>query len=156
MGLYCGVDPGNKGAICVLDTDVCPVRISFLDLNKHTIYEAVAWLYSQKVEHLWTENVHAFPGMSAKSNFGFGKSIGIVNAIMEIATKGSIPINKVTPQVWQKYIGVTSKGKAIKTDVAERAVALYPTAIVHGTRGGLLDGRSDALMIAHYGANYKE
>ena len=63
----------------------------------------------------------------------------------------------VTPKVWQKYIGVTAKGKAIKKQVAKIAQYLYPQAELHGKRGGLLDGRSDALMIAYYGLhNLKE
>jgi len=33
---------------------------------------------------------------------------------------------------------------------------LYPQAELHGKQGGLLDGRSDSLMIAYYGLHYKE
>lgn len=61
-------------------------------------------------------------------------------------------LDRVTPKKWQKFIGVTAKGDAIKKNVAEIAARLYPNAQLHGPRGGLLDGRSDALMIAHYAA----
>ena len=44
----------------------------------------------------------------------------------------------------------------MKKQVAEIAQSLYPTAELHGKRGGLLDGRADALMIAHYGLHNKE
>ena len=94
-------------------------------------------------------------GISAKSNFGFGKNLGIVTAISQLATGGMIA-KTVTPKVWQKYIGVTAKGKAIKKQVAQIASGLYPKAELHGKRGGLLDGRSDALMIAHYGLHNHE
>ena len=92
-------------------------------------------------------------GMSAKSNFGFGKNLGIVTAIAEIASN---TVNTVTPKIWQKYIGVTVKGKAIKKEVAKIAQGLYPNAELYGKRGGLLDGRADALMIAHYGLKHME
>jgi hypothetical protein len=93
--------------------------------------------------------------MSAKSNFTFGRNLGSIHAIAEINCFGRIP-STVAPKVWQKFAGVTAKGKWIKKEVAQIATKLYPTANIRGKRGGLLDGRSDALMIAHYGLNYKE
>ena len=52
--------------------------------------------------------------------------------------------------MWQKSIGVKAKGKAIKKDVADICSRLYPLVDIYGPRGGLQDGLSDALMIAHY------
>ena len=71
-------------------------------------------------------------------------------------------IQTVTPKIWQKFIGVTVKGKLIKDEVAKIAQDLYPTAVLHGKpykRKGkvlqaLINGRSDSLMIAHYGLNH--
>jgi hypothetical protein len=150
----CGIDPGANGALCVLDTDN-PTRIALLDLGKASIYNSYLWLDYHQVHKLWIENVHSLYGMSAKSNFGFGRNFGIAFAIAKMGTSDG-HVQQVTPKIWQKYIGVTDKGKAIKKQVAEIAQKLYPTAELHGKRGGLLDGRSDALMIAHYGLNYKE
>ena len=154
----CGIDPGTNGAICVLDTDN-PTHVALLDLGKNSIYNSYLWLDYHQVHELWIEDVHSLFGMSAKSNFGFGKNLGVVTAISQIALNntggGAIP-KTVTPKIWQKSIGITAKGKAIKKQVAEIAINLYPTADIYGKRGGLLDGRSDALMIAHYGLNYKE
>ena len=162
--LIAGIDPGVNGAIAVLDSEN-PDSVALLDLRKHSIITIHEWLVEELDYHpsiFWIEDVHSMHGMSAKSNFGFGKNLGIVTAIAEI-TRGDAPkkhkptINKVTPKVWQKYIGVTAKGKAIKKQVAKIAQYLYPQAELHGKRGGLLDGRSDALMIAYYGLhNLKE
>ena len=152
--LVCGIDPGVNGAIAVLDSSN-PDSVALLDLNKVTIYNAYLWLEYHQTRVVWIEDVHSLFGMSAKSNFGFGRNLGIVTAISQIATPGVIA-KTVTPKIWQKYIGVTAKGKAIKKQVAEIATKLYPRANIYGKRGGLLDGRSDALMIAHYGLNYKE
>ena len=93
--------------------------------------------------------------MSAKSNFNFGKNLGVVTTISEIISKGDkSKIHTVTPKIWQQYIGVTKKGKHIKKNVADIAKKLYPNVEIHGKRGGLLDGRSDACMVAYYGLTH--
>ena len=152
-----GIDPGTNGAIAVLDSEN-PDSVELLDLKKNTIFEVFDWMEGEissfSPGEIWIEDIHSMYGMSAKSNFGFGKNLGIVTAIAEVIS-ASRP-NTVTPKIWQKYIGVTAKGKAIKKQVAKIAQGLYPTAELHGKRGGLLDGRSDALMIAHYGLKHME
>ena len=150
----CGIDPGATGAICVLDSHD-PAHVALLDLAKTTTFDASQWLHAQKPDIVWIENIHGFPGMTAKSNFGMGRGVGKAHAIAEIATHGQ-EAKLVVAQVWQKYIGVTAKVTAIKKQVAKIAQYLYPQAELHGKRGGLLDGRSDALMIAHYGLHNME
>ena len=147
----CGIDPGANGAICVLDSND-PTYIALLDLAKNTSFDAAYWLKKQNPNTVWIEDIHSLFGMSAKSNFGFGRNLGIALAIAEIASAGD-NILRVTPKVWQKFVGVTVKGKAIKKQVSDIAQGLYPTAILHGKLGGLLDGRSDAMCIAHFGIN---
>ncbi len=151
-----GIDPGTNGAIAILDSKN-PDSVALLDLKKITINNIHNWLHSQlrfRGSEIWVEDIHSMYGMSAKSNFGFGRNLGTILTITELL-KGTPP-KMVTPKVWQKCIGVTAKGKAIKKQVAKIAQNLYPTAELHGKRGGLLDGRSDALMIAHYGLHNKE
>ena len=159
--LVCGIDPGANGAIAVLDS-TNPDSVALLDLKNNSIVNIHNWLvkelnYKPKLSKqctFWIEDVHSLFGMSAKSNFGFGKNLGTVHAIAELFNH-ELP-STVTPKIWQKYVGITAKGKDIKKQVAEIATRLYPTANVYGKRGGLLDGRSDALMIAHYGLHNKE
>lgn len=148
----CGIDPGVNGALCVLDSKD-PAHVALLDLQKYSIFEAATWLHKQAVTTIWIEDVHSLFGMSAKSNFGFGRNLGIVIAISEIVLSGA-EIQTVTPKIWQKFIGITAKGPLIKKQVGQVASALYPAANIRGPKGGLLDGRSDALMICHYGLNH--
>jgi len=150
----CGIDPGDKGAMCVLDSND-PAYLALLDLDKATMYEAAKWMHRQKIDVTYLENVHSLFGMSAKSNFTFGKNLGIVTAIVEIISQGKPPI-MVTPKVWQKFVGVTVKGEFIKKQVAEIATKLYPSANVYGPKGGLKDGRSDSICIANFGLHHKE
>ncbi len=165
--LIAGIDPGANGAIAVLDSKN-PDSVALLDLKKNSIIDIYNWLENERTRKrkkwpsrkyhsfgkIWVEDVHSMYGMSAKSNFGFGRNLGTILAIAELIAWKSP--NTVTPKIWQKYIGVTAKSKAIKQQVAKIAQYLYPQAELHGKRGGLLDGRSDALMIAHYGLHNKE
>ena len=161
--LIAGIDPGTNGAIAVLDSEN-PDSVALLDLKKKNPTEIYEWFYydicsteqtdTPNIVYMWIEDVHSMHGMSAKSNFGFGKNVGMINTVAELVTKDSP--NMVTPKIWQKYIGVTVKGKAIKKEVAKIAQDLYPNAELYGQRGGLLDGRADALMIAHYGLKHME
>tara|TARA_B100000470_G_scaffold72642_4_gene55561 strand:+ start:9977 stop:10504 length:528 start_codon:yes stop_codon:yes gene_type:complete len=162
--LIAGIDPGTNGAIAVLDSE-SPDSVALLDLKKQDTWYIQHWLYEfidilmkkpllSREYYIWIEDVHSMHGMSAKSNFGFGKNVGMITTIAELLLKDSPHI--VTPKVWQKYIGVTVKGKSIKKEVAKIAQGLYPNAELHGKRGGLLDGRADALMIAHYGLKHWE
>jgi len=93
------------------------------------------------------EDVHSIFGTSAKSNFNFGFNTGLITGI---ARSSGATVDLVTPKKWQKHIGVKTKGNAIKKEVAEICNRLYPHISVKGPRGGLLDGLSDSLMIAHY------
>ena len=95
------------------------------------------------------EDVHSMFQVSAKSNFSFGYNLGVITTI---AIACNVMVDKVGPKKWQKFIGVKEKGPAIKKEVAEIAKRLYPDTVLHTPRGRLLDGRSDALMIAHYAA----
>ena len=118
-----GIDPGSSGAIAVLDS-LNPDSIALLDLKKHSIFEVKSWLTpylytnSQLIKNkIWVEDVHSMHGISAKSNFGFGRNLGIVLTIAEMLTE--IAPNMVTPKIWQKYIGIAVKGKPIKEEVAK-------------------------------------
>lgn len=157
-----GVDPGSSGAYCLL---LPKTREVFFLPTAHKPYDTWLWLESAKAEYnlavCMIEEVGAIQGSAAKATFNFGGNVRQVNIIPEIA---QIPIDKVRPKAWQKFIGLVtpanlsgpanaSKRKThIKKEVAAIASRLYPHAELHGPKGGLLDGRSDALMIAHYAA----
>ena len=151
-----GIDPGAQGAMCVLDSKD-PAYTEIFDLHNTTPYEAADWLFNQKVDRVFIEDVHSLYGMSAKSNFNFGYAVGLVNTIANIVLQGEYPI-LIQPKAWQQAVGVTVKGgKFIKQQVADLVKNLYPHANIFGKRGTLKDGRSDAIMLAHYGLHiFKE
>lgn len=145
---YVSVDPGAKGSFCVLVPS--SKQIGFFPTISKPM-DIMDWFTKIKMELnpqiIMIENVHAIFGTSAGSNFKFGYNVGLVNALSEAS---GIGVAHVTPKMWQKKIGVTKKGKAIKQDVAAICERLYPYANIRGPKGGLLDGLSDSLMIAHF------
>ena len=157
-----GIDPGSSGAYCLLFPATRDVLFKPTSNNPVDTY---AWLEFTKNNHnlaiCMIEEVHAIQGSSAKATFNFGGNVREVNLIPQLV---QIPIDKVRPKEWQKFIGLVtpknlsgsanaSKRKTyIKKEVSAIASRLYPEAELKGPKGGLLDGRSDALMIAHYAA----
>lgn len=114
----------------------------------------MTWMVSSQnyydIQIILIEKVHAIQGTSAGSNFTFGYNTGGINWLCECSGSG---VDHVTPKTWQKYLGVTKKGKLIKKEVGELIQKLYPKANIKGPRGGLLDGRADALAIAHFASH---
>ena len=49
------------------------------------------------------------------------------------------------------YIAFCDLKMSTTYDIAKK---LYPNVEIHGKRGGLLDGRSDACMVAYYGLTH--
>jgi hypothetical protein len=146
---YIGVDPGASGEVCLLVPSIptilwcnCSEPPSYI--RDWITYHQIAW----DIKIIMIEDVHSLYGMSAKSNFTFGYNLGVITAICKTVGLG---VDKVTPKVWQKAVGVKTKGgKNIKKEVAQLAETLYPSANVRGPKGGLMDGKSDSLMIAHH------
>ena len=160
MKFYIGVDPGNKGALCLLGLTGKTIRfVDTPDLKNlvpsvRAVFRGlppVDWIIALAIE-----DVHSVHNSSAKSNFQFGRNLG---AIESIIAYWYMDYTYITPKKWQEICEITftypkgatsaQKSKIRKATTAARALELYPDAPLYGPRGGLLDGRSDALMIAH-------
>jgi len=158
MTYYIGVDPGAKGYLCLLDPigkmEFIPNPTTQKEVTDSTLaLLAHIHLLGQPIR-VGIEDVHSLYGMSAKSNFNFGFNLGMITTLLY----GMFPkhlITKVQPKVWQKAIGAPSKKflggqMKLKQAIADIAEAIYPHADLYGPKGGLKDGKADALMIAHY------
>jgi hypothetical protein len=153
---FLGVDPGAKGAICLLDVssgDVqflpTPVRKGMPSFN--SVFASLWPVENINFVPAAVEDVHSLYGMSAKSNFAFGYNLGLVHALLRAC---GISYIEVAPKVWQKACSLPSRKELgdypLKQAVADVAHLLYPEADIYGPKGGLMDGRADALLIAHY------
>ena len=158
---FIACDPGKTGSWCYNIPET--KTIGFKD-NRTSLVEQAELLNKIKDEYnvriLVIEDVHSLGNASAKSNFIFGYNVGVVNTL---ATLSRHPLDIVQPKVWQKAIGIPGKkwpkgtansvrSKWLKTAIAEKVIALYPYSRkqLYGPKGGLYDGRADALGISHY------
>lgn len=159
---YIGIDPGASGYICALAPESNSVEFIANTEKPHIIQKAVKHLFiNYDLKKIMIEDVHSVFGASAKANFNFGFNCGLLYGIIRSA---GIGLDTVQPKVWQKHIGIvtrirkkgapvipaTVRKKELKKDIAAICERLYPHVNIRGTRGGLIDGKSDALMIAHY------
>jgi len=138
-----GIDIGAKGCMCIDGTYL-------YDYNSCGIQGYTTALLQHKVSRVWIEQVHAMPKQGVKSMFSFGMRLGEVVGMLEAL---GIAYTYVTPQVWQKYLGLS---KADKSQIASVISSIYPNAQLYSKRGALIDGRSDALGIYHYGVSHDE
>jgi len=163
---WIGVDPGFQGAIAVLDNDGQMIWVWDMPLVNRKgrtrqrecdlpalngIFRAVASCSPSPVFLEWPTTR---PDEAAEASKRFGVGLGQVEA-MSVAN--GLAIVRVSPNKWKLDLGLP--GKKNKTCSAsesrhmacDRAVSLIPNVtaeMVHGPRGGALDGRAEALLIA--------
>ena len=149
-----GIDPGASGALAFLDTvagtlDLVDMPVMQVERNGKTRREISEQMFSAVVsarapEFAAVEKVSAMPGQGVTSMFSFGLAFGIARGVL--AGRG-IPIDLVTPQVWQKAAGV----RGGKDGSRQRACELFP-AYVSAFARVKDNGRSDAALIAWWRA----
>jgi len=149
-----GIDPGLSGAVAFYDTveqtvEVVDMPVLELVRNGKKKREVSAQtlanhLAGRKIYAAFLERVNAMTGQGVTSVFSFGRSMGIVEGVLAAY---DIPTTLVTPQAWQKAVNQ----RAGKDGSRERAMQLFP-AQANLFQRKKDDGRSDAALIAYYGA----
>ena len=140
--IICSIDPGSKGSICLLEEGKAP---SFFDINKNPI--AAAKLAKTYNPDIWVmEKVHANSTDAKQAIWSFARNVG------QLEGKIDAPIFYVTPRTWQSWAGIygAGKGKGTKKKAYEICTTMYGKVFFTGPRGGILDGRCDALLIGHW------
>lgn len=155
-----GVDPGKDGAFSLLNPDTGTVLVWDMPTFAMTVGKTrktrvdpvqVATLFDQfRLMGATTcvmEAVGGRPRQSAHNAFTFGWGAGL---IYMACVNARIPIESVPPSVWKRMLRAPKEKKA---SVA-RADELFPDSrhLFRGKKGGLLDGRAEAAMLALYGA----
>jgi crossover junction endodeoxyribonuclease RuvC len=149
-----GIDPGASGALAFFDmekgtleiVDMPVIEIERGGKLKREIspHFAAAAIRDFKPRVAWLEKVGAMPGQGVSSMFQFGRGVGLVEGVLAAL---DVPVNYVTPQAWQKAVGL----RGGKDGSRLRAVELFPRyASLFARKKD--DGRSDASLIAWYGA----
>ena len=170
MPYYIGIDPGKNGALVLLDDNkfiawcVMPTTKD----NEIDAHQLGCWVktWTQSDYNCVLEDVHSIFGMSAKSNFQFGRALGILEGVL---ASNDIKVTKITPKVWQKEIWgntlpiSTDTGKKLKSGLPQLKIdtkatsllvakQLFPDVNLLATTRSKVphDGLVDALLIAEY------
>ena len=131
--LIIGIDPGIKGAICILkdgkildvfDMPIMPVgKKNKSQVNGSQIYNEILKRINgvkKKEVRVIVEQVSAMPGQGVTSMFNFGQSFGILKGICSAM---QLPIYFVRPAKWKKYFNlINSEKDASRT----RAIEIFP------------------------------
>lgn len=141
MKSWAGIDPGAKGSLCILYEDG---TVDFQDY-KDGLWGYIVTLQNTAITMVGLEKVHAMPGQGVTSMFSFGQRLGELEGMLQTLELGYV---MPRPLEWQKACGV--KPKSGKKGIYEVISKIYPKAQLLGPKGGIIDGRCDALGIAHY------
>lgn len=172
---YVGIDAGKHGAIAKIDDAHAVLAMCDCPLDAHGeidrfgILKMVGELIGREQDmcRVVIERVRAMPYagkvayvpgkrracQGTEAAFELGRSYE--DWMMALAAYGVAPL-EVPPQSWQsmmigRELMRLQKGKAPSATVACNR---FPSArpLLYGPRGGIIDGRADALLIAAYGA----
>jgi crossover junction endodeoxyribonuclease RuvC len=148
-----GIDVGLNGAIAlVVDGElISVVDMPTVTLDRNgkakrqvSVPELVDIIKQFDPTDAYVEKVFAMAGQGVTSVFSFGRSLGVVEGVL---TTMKIKTTLMTPQTWQKGLGMTGG----KDGSRARAMELFPeqTALFKRVKD---DGRSDAALIALWGS----
>lgn len=143
---YIGIDPGKKGALGVVGDGIsmvsdCPATAAEAAGIVREIVEAHGPCNLAALE-----KVHSMPKQGVKSTFSFGENFGMWQGILAAF---SIPMICPTPQQWMKKMHIPPRSdKAVHVQIASQH---FPFSVMFtGPKGGLKDGRADAMLLAEY------
>lgn len=153
--LFLGIDPGKKGALALFDPHEYKLTLIDMPTTKRpsgkgteTDYAVLAQLMEPPEDvqvRCLIEQVWSMPREGVSSAHEFGRNNGAL--FMGLAAY-KIPYQTITPAKWKKYFGL-SQDKGASTTLAVRH---FPenTSQFYGPKGGILDGRAEAALLALY------
>jgi crossover junction endodeoxyribonuclease RuvC len=141
--LYMGIDPGMSGGIAVIS-----FSREVYALEKMPVTERAIWKLVKKFEPIMAmiEKVHAMPKQGVSSTFKFGCGYGGLRMAL---TAAGIPFDEVTPQAWQKAMGVTVRNTKTETKRDHKKKLLAKAERLFPKCKPTLS-TADALLIADY------
>jgi len=147
MKLWAGIDPGANGSMCLLYENGDTAFVDFKSNKLSGYIDCFEVLIREGLlpSMIAIEAVSSMPGQGVKSMFSFGQRYGELQGMLSTFKLG---FDIIRPQQWQKACHVVPKSG--KKGVYETMSRLYPSAELSGPKGGILDGRCDALGLAHY------
>lgn len=148
-----GIDVGLNGAIALIEDgkllqvhDMPTLSLERNNktkrmVNAHTLHTIIR---DAKADAAYLERLNAMPGQGVTSMFSMGQSLGVVLGVLAAC---EVPTTTIPPRTWQKALDVPHG----KDGSRYRAAQLFPDEAALFSRVKD-DGRSDATLIALYGA----
>lgn len=148
-----GIDPGIKGALALIDCDLwtfsildMPLEAGVKGKDKVSAMGLINAIRDADADHAYLEEVTASPQQGVTSAFSFGDGYGCARTA---CLAGGCSTWLVRPQVWKTAMRAPKDKKQATTRAAQLVPAAH--ALIYGPRGGALDGRAEALLLAFYG-----
>lgn len=137
-----GVDPGASGGFAAMMEDGSCVQVWKQPDTERDICNLLDGI---RPDLAFLEAVHSMPQQGVSAVFSFGRNYGFLRGLL-IGLK--IPFVEVTPQSWQKAMGVPRRGDKTKTEhknvLKALAQQLWPELhITHHT--------ADSVLICEFG-----
>jgi len=156
-----GIDPGFKGALAMIYRGEIRVRDLPTKLRKSTgnefdrgeLLKALTTFCRcpGRDVHVGLEHPTTRPGEGAERSKRFGEGLGLIEGMLVAL---GVSYELIPPAKWKMSLGVPGKdwegANEIGRALIEQMYPAYKHGDFHGPRGGLLDGRVDATLIAHY------
>ncbi len=154
LKLICGIDPGDHGGLAfwdpengmrVFDMPVIRITKTRVELDVPGFVEL---LVKMRPVQIFAELIHSMP-LGSNANYKRG---GYTYAVRLFCATMHISLEEVPPKTWQAAFGIKSKDASTTKDQAYRVASrLFPDIEFKSSRGKLLDGRADAVLICEYG-----
>jgi hypothetical protein len=153
--IFVGIDPGKHGAIAWMDGERKTIEVHDCPLDGAEYdFQAMRDLLSGIISlhiQVTIEKVHSMPSDGKCSAFSFGVGYGAWLALVGGVLR--VKPTLVDPRSWKRTMlaGIANDKAAEATALKQRFQGNPVCSQLHGPRGGLRDGRVDALILAEYG-----
>ena len=154
--IFVGIDPGKHGAVAWMDGERREIHVEDcpLEVGGDYDYQGMRDLLGKtcNVGNVVTmERVHAMPSDGKCSAFSFGVGYGAWLALIGGVLR--VQPNLVDPREWKRAMlsGIANDKRAEAIACKQRFQGHPIATQLHGPRGGIRDGRVDALLLAEYG-----
>jgi hypothetical protein len=157
MKIYMGIDPGFTGAIAtVTHHNAWCWDMPLVKGSKRTELDFLMLSNIMRWSGVGEEGVAGLewnttrPDNEPERAYRFGLQTG---ALAMGLTVTGVPWQKVSPQAWKNHYNIQGKEKdphSVGAQEAWRGLNYPEHDLIYGPKGGILDGRLDALLIAVY------
>ena len=123
MSHVVGIDPGRKGAFCLIEIERgVPVELVMMPPTEQDVADLIrTWHSVFEIERWYMERVQGRPKDSAPSAFTFGMGYGVIKgclAILEVSRE------LIPPVTWMKTFNYTTGGDKKKS--REKCQEIFP------------------------------